>query len=431
MARMQTNPSDRRLPSIHRAAAMMPDVPQLLARAEALATIGLIVDGYAPYRLDTIECSCGTGLALRVPNEGERWLQVHFHGEQGAIVFLWDVDADSAPYDPAQRDIWRQILAEVPDALRPCLHQQESTNSGDGELPFITAVMWRLPQDTAWRTADVLRGDDGIAGCPEGIDDRGLFVLTDLIAPAPATVMMGDGLEVERSSFVLAAAIRHIMGRKPLSDDVVRALNPRRSLADVAGAAAVLTALTAAPRPVRSQTPPGLTEPRTAADGAPLLTAPDMPLQYDLAHFLLEPDGEGYHRILVHHSGKALQTAGSGPGAGIVQYEPAGHDAQRFRLQEWADEAFHDVFRVPGFDLDGGVEDDEAVVQTGAVYRFLAKESGLALRWGARSGDPIVLVSPRDEDESQRFVRSDLYGHGLWMFLGRMGGSPQQAVIAG
>ncbi|MFF3020694.1 hypothetical protein [Streptomyces sp. NPDC057939] len=427
---MQTNPIDRPSPSVHRAAALMPDVPQLLERAESLATIGLIVGGHAPYSLDAVVCSSGAGIALRIPNEGERWLQAHFHQEQGAIIFLWDVDADSAPYESSQSDTWRRIVAEVPNALRPCLHQPESGNPGDGELPFITAVMWRLPQDTAWRTADVIRDDAGVRDAYES-DDRALFVLTDLIAPAPATLMMGDMLGVERSSFALAAAVRHIMARQePLTEAVVRALNPELSLSDVAVAAAALASLTASARPAPDPGP-GVPEPRTAANGAAMLTALDVPLQYDLAHFLLEPDGEGYHRILVHHSGKALQTAGVEPGAGIAQYEPAEHDAQRFRLQEWTDGAFHDVSRVPGFDLDDDAEDDETVVRTGAVYRFLAKESGLALRWGTEPGDPIVLAPPRDEDESQRFVRSDLYGYGLWMFLGRPGDGTQHAVIGG
>ncbi|WP_097976924.1 RICIN domain-containing protein [Streptomyces sp. gb14] len=426
---MQMNPPDRYPLSVHAAAALMPPVPELLERAKALATIGLIVDGYAPYTLGTAACPCGPGLALSVPNVGERWLQVHFHKEHGAIVFLWDIDADSAPYDTPQRDTWRRILAQVPDALRPCLYQREAADPWEGELPFITAVMWRRPSDTGWQTSDVIR-NVGKPGDLERIDDRALFVLTDLIAPAPATVMMGEGLGVERSSFALAAAVRHITDRRqPLTEDVVRTLNAGRSLADVAAALTSLTPST--PQADTTGHHRLETRARTAADGAPLLTAPEMPLQYDLAHFLLEPDGEGYHRILVHHSGKALQTTAAGPDARIVQAEPAESDAQRFLLQEWVDGTFHDVARIPGFGPHEEDADDETVVQTAAVYRFLAKESGLAFQWGQESGDPIVLATPRAEDESQRFVRSDLFGYGLWMFLSRPDGGPQQAAIVG
>ncbi|WP_256106541.1 hypothetical protein [Streptomyces sp. ODS05-4] len=48
MARTKANPTPHPSPSVPRAAALTPDVPHLLDRAVALATIGLIVDGYAP-----------------------------------------------------------------------------------------------------------------------------------------------------------------------------------------------------------------------------------------------------------------------------------------------------------------------------------------------------------------------------------------------
>ncbi|MFZ4276679.1 RICIN domain-containing protein [Streptomyces arboris] len=196
-----------------------------------------------------------------------------------------------------------------------------------------------------------------------------------------------------------------------MTEDVVRTLNPDRSLADVTDAAA---AIGYSPAHLHTAPLPG----GGVGVEAPLVTAPERHL-YTTQHFLLEPDGEGFHRIMVHHSGQALEAAGTRPGVGLVQREPHDGASQKFRIEEYHDGAFHARDRISGFDddLDDDLEDHEGdcdLPERG--YRILAKESGLAVQAGASVGDPVQLAEPRTTDP-QEFVPGSLYGYGRWMFL--------------
>ncbi|MFJ5292996.1 RICIN domain-containing protein [Streptomyces sp. NPDC088348] len=400
--------------TVDRAAAAMWDVPELEDRARALAAISLIADKHNDLGYEYVPSGCphGSGAVLTGYSES-RWVQVHFHGDAGAVVFLWDIDAEVLlPHEEGEAAAeWRTVFAQVPDSLRSCLWNDLSKSPFEDtgvDLPYITAVMWRLPGDTAWQTPDS-SSDESVTPVEGWIDyDRAESVLADLIAPSPATVMFDDALGVERSSFAIADAVRQVLALRPLTEDIVRTLNPERRLADVADA---ITAI--GYRPAHPHTAPPLD--RGVGEGTALVTVPDF-RSFTVKHFLLEPDGQGFHRIMVHHSGKALEAAGTTSGAGVVQSEPHDRDGQKFLIQVYRDNAFHDCGRIPGFsdEYDDG---QDACVETGTVYRIIAKESGLALQAGAYEGAPVQLAPPHDAAITQRFRRGDLYGYGLWMFL--------------
>ncbi|WP_432041972.1 RICIN domain-containing protein [Streptomyces cadmiisoli] len=396
--------------SVHHAAALMPDITALEDRARALAVISAIADsgseGEQGYRYAPSGCPHGSGAVLHGYSEA-RWLQVHFHGDAGAVVFLWDIDADFAPELTYEvEEPWEAVLLQVPEALRPCLYGGDGdsfvTDSGVLLPQYISAVMWRRPEDPAWQTADIPELENPA-------DDSALFVLTDVIAPSPGTVMLSTGLGVERASSALVDAVRHILALRPLTEGIVRTLNPDRSLADVAE---VVDAI--GYRPVE----PALPLDQGVGEGAPLVTQPSARQPFSLGHFLLKPDGDGYHRILVHHSGKALEVTGTAAGGGVVQSEPHDRDSQRFLVQHHIEGEFRDVPGVPGFDpaYDSVQSGSSAIPHP--VYRIIAKESGLALQAGAHPGAPVVLAEAHDGDD-QLFRRSRLFGYGSWMCLAR------------
>ncbi|MFF7738388.1 RICIN domain-containing protein [Streptomyces sp. NPDC007984] len=409
--------------SVHRAAARLPDVPMLQERARALAVISAISAEAPPgasdcgYTYRPSRCPSADGWLLHVPNEGERTVSVHFHGDVGTVVFLWDTDADFHPgrLSPELPEVWEEIIAQVPESLRHCLwhgDNEPEDHSYCDEMPLVTAVMWRLPGDVEWRTAEFSPADE------EGhlVTDCADEVLADLIAPGPGTIMLAEGLGVEQASSARTAAIQHILAGQPLTEEVVRSLNPERSLADVADAVAAIGWHSTGP----DTAPPAS---RTAGEGAALVVA-DFPEPWTLGHFLLEPDGEGYHRILVHHSSMALEAGGTAAGAAVVQSGWHEGDSQKWLLQKFQNGEFRDCAQVSGFapdETDPGSED-------GAEYRIIAKQSGLALQAGTSPGEqPVVLARPHDGDE-QIFRRSSLYGYGYWAFL-TVRGTERYAMI--
>jgi hypothetical protein len=340
--------------SVYEAADVMPDVPELLDRARALAAIGVIMrdEWHEQYRIRASPCADRGGVVLRCSGE-ERWVQVHFHEDAGTVVFTWDVDADFVP-DVAPR-AWEEIYAQVPQALRPCLWKYGVADRSD--LPWINAVMWRLPGDTAWRTPDpdneALSSDVSDA---DWIGDDGAYdVLTDLIAPSPGTVRLEKQL-AGKASFAVSDAIRQVLALWPLTEEIVRTLNPRLSLTDVAEEIAAL-----GHRPVDLRDARPLD--RGEGEGDPLVMG-----YRHVSALLPEADGEGFHRILVHHSGKALTAVGTG----VVQSEPHDGDSQKWFLQK---------------------------LDQGRGHRVIAKESGLALQAGSGPGEAALLAEPHDGDQ--------------------------------
>jgi hypothetical protein len=404
--------------SVHRAAARLPDVPTLQERAKALAVISTISaedppgSSYCGYTYRPSRCPSGDGWVLHVPNEGERTVDVHFHDDVGTVVFLWDIDAEFRPgrLSPELPEVWEEILPQIPESLRHCLWHGENEpkdHSSCDEMPLVSAVMWRLPDDAEWQTAEFrLSGDEW-----EGASDCADHVLADLTAPVPGTVMLAEGLGVEQASFARTAAIRHILMARPLTEEIVCSLNSERSLADVADAVAAIGYQAGNPDTAPSPCP-------TVGERAALVVA-NFPEPWTSGHFLLEPDGEGFHRILVHHSSMALEADGTVAGAAVVQNAWHEGDSQKWLLQKFQDGQFQDCAQVPGFtpdDMDPGSDD-------GSEYRIVAKQSGLALQADSGPGEQPITLAPLHDGDEQIFRRSSCYGYGYWTFLTVRGSS--------
>ncbi|MFC8094542.1 RICIN domain-containing protein [Streptomyces sp. NPDC057301] len=382
--------------TVAEAAALMPDVPVLFDRCRALAmvdTIGRTMED-AGYRFVPSGCSYTAGAVLRLPNVGDRSLDVHFHGDGGVLIMAWDVDADFTPLFDDCEEVWRDIVAQVPDSLRHCLwHGPDEDHAFEGctseGLPVLSAVMWRLPGDAAWRTA---RFDP-----PEDVEgDCALFVLGDLTNPSPSTVMWSEGLGVDREpSRRLSQAVRHVMALRPLTEEVVRTLNPDRGLADVA------PAITAIGYPQDDASRFALPLDRDMGERAPLVTGAERGTS---SHFFFEAYGDGYHRIFVHHSGKALEADGTTEGAAVVQAEPHDGDSQKFLVQELRGGEYHAIDRMG--------EDHSPT----ARYRILAKNSGLVLQAGEHTGDPVTLATPSGH-AGQIFNPATYFGYGWYYHL--------------
>lgn len=119
------------------------------------------------------------------------------------------MDADPEP--------WPGVLDSVPEVFRP--HVEESAFSDEDGVPVITACLWREAADTAWRagTIDFPEWGDGE---PDG-SDTVFELLVDRSAEAYAAWASNyyeTPVDVE--------AVRHVLALRPLTPEVVSALNP-------------------------------------------------------------------------------------------------------------------------------------------------------------------------------------------------------------
>ncbi|MFJ9577625.1 hypothetical protein ACIRQF_14735 [Streptomyces sp. NPDC101191] len=119
-------------------------------------------------------------------------------------------------------EVWPGVLDDVPDVFRPYVSEGEG-----GDAPHITVCLWREATSAAWRagTIDFPTWGDGE---PDGADH--LFaLLVDRSAEAYAE-WASDYYETE----IDVEAVRHVLALRPLTREVVAALDPELTPADLA-----------------------------------------------------------------------------------------------------------------------------------------------------------------------------------------------------
>lgn len=140
----------------------------------------------------------------------------------GAYARGFDHESPMSPYvDDA---LWPGVLDDVPPVFRPFV--EEPSFADESGVPLVTACLWRETSDSAWRTGDIDFPEDGETA--DGAD----YVFQLLVAGTPDAYLewAEDYYEVSLDP----DAVRHVYGLRPLTAEVVAALNPEIVLADLA-----------------------------------------------------------------------------------------------------------------------------------------------------------------------------------------------------
>ncbi|MFC8842441.1 hypothetical protein [Streptomyces sp. E2N171] len=140
----------------------------------------------------------------------------------GAYVRGFDHESLMSPY--AEDGPWPGVLDEVPEVFRP--YVEEPAFCDEDGMPVVTACMWRETVDDRWKAGTI----DFPDGTTEDADGAGhLFRLLVDRSPEAFQRWAEDYTEVP----VALAAVRHIFSSRPLTEEVVRALNSDIVLADL------------------------------------------------------------------------------------------------------------------------------------------------------------------------------------------------------
>ncbi|MFJ9826780.1 hypothetical protein ACIRSU_20770 [Streptomyces sp. NPDC101160] len=203
--------------TVYDVARALPGIEELRDHCRGLAMLDAVLspewDGrYYSFGKDTASMRDGQGDEYRI-----------VFSPAGAYVEGFAHEAPMSPWaNLDQPEVWPGVLDEVPDDFRPYISMAE-----DGYAPDVTACLWREPADPAWRvgTIDFPTWGDGT---PDGADELfGLLVDRSAEAYAEwAADYYGTDLDVE--------AVRHVLALRPLTPEVVAALNPEVELADLA-----------------------------------------------------------------------------------------------------------------------------------------------------------------------------------------------------
>lgn len=145
----------------------------------------------------------------------------------GAYARAFDHESPMSPFgDLADGQTWPGVLDGVPEAFREYLTEPAFTDE-DG-VHVTTACLWRETADTAWHTGPVEFTDLEDREDPDG-SVRLFHLLADRSAEAYAE-FAGDYYERP----VDIEAVRHVLALRPLTAELVAALNPEVTLADLA-----------------------------------------------------------------------------------------------------------------------------------------------------------------------------------------------------
>jgi hypothetical protein len=140
----------------------------------------------------------------------------------GAYVHGFAHESPMSPY--AADGPWPGVLDEVPEVFRP--YVEEPAFADEDGMPVVTACVWRQTDDDRW-AAGTIEFPDGATDDPDGAEY--LFRLLVDRSPEAFRRWAEEYYEVP----VDVEAVRHVFASRPLTQDVVRALNPEVALGDL------------------------------------------------------------------------------------------------------------------------------------------------------------------------------------------------------
>ena len=210
--------------TVYDIAAKLPPIDVLRSRSQALAALECIIGGDGCYY--TFDGHWGADEAALMNNgSGDEWAVVFT--TDGAFIRVFDHESTMTPFRDPDRQLWPGLLDGLPAVFGP---QVGEPAFGDEDGRFIaTAVLWRLADDEGWHAGDGITFPPPRGPYDNGPD--GSSMLTILLDD-----IVDQYVEFAEDYYEIKAdrtAVEHVIARLPLTDAVVRALNPQATLTDL------------------------------------------------------------------------------------------------------------------------------------------------------------------------------------------------------
>ncbi|MFI8452666.1 hypothetical protein [Streptomyces erythrochromogenes] len=216
--------------SVYEILPVLPDVPTLRHRCRALAALETVMDLHDQFFAYAADWSETEEAALMDNGSGDDYAIVF--SAAGAYARGFAHESGMSPWAGEDVEVWPGLVDAVPEVFRPYVTEPAfCDDDGDGPVPRVTVVFWREAADEAWRTGPVV-----IPQGPGGYGDGARDLFEVLAAGTPEAYR--DFAEEYHERSVDLDAVRHVFALRPLTGDVVKALNPDADPGVVAGAVA-------------------------------------------------------------------------------------------------------------------------------------------------------------------------------------------------
>ncbi|MFB7460302.1 hypothetical protein [Streptomyces sp. NPDC056188] len=208
--------------TVHDVARQLPEIAVLREHCRSLAILEAVLSPEWEDRCHSFDdhWSEQESMASMRNGSGDEYSIVF--SPAGAYVRGFDHESPMSPY--AEDGPWPGVLDEVPEVFRPCV--EEPAFSDEDGMPVVTACMWQETGDGGWR-AGAIDFPDAATEDPDGAGH--LFHLLVDRSPEAFRRWAEGYYEVP----VGLEAVRHVFASRPLTEEVVRALNSEIGLAEL------------------------------------------------------------------------------------------------------------------------------------------------------------------------------------------------------
>ncbi|MFF8263256.1 hypothetical protein [Streptomyces virginiae] len=216
--------------SVYEILPVLPDVEILRDRRLALAVLETVMDTRDQFFAYAADWSETESAALMDNGSGDDYAIVF--SAAGAYARGFAHESRMSPWGGEDVEVWPGLVEAVPEVFHPYVTEPAfCDDDGEGPVPRVTVVFWREATDEVWHTGPVEIPDD-----PGGYGDGAQDLFEVLAAGTPEAYR--DFAEDYHERSVDLDAVRHVYAVRPLTAEVVKALNPEADPVAVAAAVA-------------------------------------------------------------------------------------------------------------------------------------------------------------------------------------------------
>jgi hypothetical protein len=197
----------------------LPTVERTYALTRSLAVLDAILSPDWEYRYYSFDPSWGDDEAVASMRNGSGDDWFCWFGPPGAAILGFDHESSMSPYALAPRRLWPGLTKGLPDAFVAAVLHEAAFSPDD-----TTFLVWRERTDHTWRSGAVQ-----LPGSPDPDGAEWLLELVWQDDPQAYVDFAAEYYELQ----IGVAPVTAVWRSDPLTAQIVRALNPQVTLADV------------------------------------------------------------------------------------------------------------------------------------------------------------------------------------------------------
>lgn len=203
----------------------LPDIATVRDRSTALAMLDAALSPQWDCRYYSFDSRWSPGQEMASMRDGCGNDYAIVLSAAGAYAWACDHESPMTPYHVSPPAPWPGLFDSVPEVFRPCV--EEPAFADHHGLPRATVCFWRERSDAQWKCGDVHVPDEDMA------DADGAEWLFDVLVAGSAEAYQTFAEEYYEVTLNLAA-IQAVYDLRPLTQEIVSALNQEVTLRDLA-----------------------------------------------------------------------------------------------------------------------------------------------------------------------------------------------------